>query len=37
MKMESKNELNGLDIRNRTCFYFDDIMRDINVIRRKIM
>ena len=31
--MESKNELNKFDIRNRTCFYFDDIMRDVNVIR----
>ena len=37
MKMESKNELNGFDIRNCTCFYFDDIIRDVNVIRRKIM
>ena len=37
MKMESKNKLNGFDIRNCTCFYFDDIMRDVNVIRRKIM
>ena len=37
MKMESKNELNGFDIRNCTCFYFDDIMRDVNVIRQKIM
>ena len=37
MKMESKNELNGFDIRNCTCFYFDDIMRDVNVIRQKTM
>ena len=35
--MESKNELNGFNVINCTCFYFDDIMRDINVIRRKIM
>ena len=30
--MESKNELKEIDIKNRTCYYFDDIMnaRDIN-------
>ena len=37
MKMEIKNELNGFDSGNCTCFYFDDIMRYVNVIRRKIM
>ena len=26
--MESKNELKEIDIKNRTCYYFDDIMRD---------
>ena len=35
--MESKNELNGFNAINCTCFYFHDIMRDINVNRRKIM
>ena len=24
--MESKNELKEIDIKNRTCYYFDDIM-----------
>ena len=25
--MESKDELKENDIKNRTCYYFDDIMR----------
>ena len=25
--MESKNELKEIDFKNRTCYYFDDIMR----------
>ena len=25
--MESKNELKEIDIKNRTCFYFDGIIR----------
>ena len=25
--MESKDELKEIDIKNRTCYYFDDIMR----------
>ena len=25
--MESRNELKVIDIKNRTCYYFDDIMR----------
>ena len=31
MKMESKDELKEIDIENRTCYYFDDIItnRDI--------
>ena len=30
--MESKNELTEIDIKNRTCYYFDDITNgtDIN-------
>ena len=24
--MESKNELKEIDTKNRTCYYFDDIM-----------
>ena len=29
--MESKGELKNIDIENRYCYYFDDIMRVINV------
>ena len=31
--MESKEELKKINIKNRTCYYFDDIMKveDINV------
>ena len=25
--MESKDELKEIDIKNRTCYYFDDIIR----------
>ena len=25
--MESKNELKEIDTKNRTCYYFDDIIR----------
>ena len=25
--MESKDELKEIDIKNRTCYYFDDVMR----------
>ena len=28
--MESKDELKETDIKNRTCYYFDDIMRVID-------
>ena len=28
--MESKNELKEIDIKNRTCYYFDDIIKDKN-------
>ena len=30
--MKSKNELKEIDIKNRTCYYFDDIINgtDIN-------
>ena len=24
--MKNKNELNGIDIKNRVCYYFDDII-----------
>ena len=33
--MKSKNELKEIDIKNRACYYFNDIMRCI-FIRRKI-
>ena len=26
--MESKNELTEINIKNRTCYYFDDIITD---------
>ena len=29
--MESKDELKEIDIKNRTCYYFDDIMRVIDI------
>ena len=29
--MESKNELKEIDIKNRMCYYFDDIIRDIDI------
>ena len=39
--MESKDILKESDIKNRTCYYFDDIMRDwdrnIDIIRLKIL
>ena len=33
--MENKNEFNKINTKNRTCYYFDDIMEveDINVDR----
>ena len=29
--MISKNELKKLDIRNRVCYYFDDIIDGLNI------
>ena len=29
--MERKNELKEIDIKNFTCYYFDDIMRTIDI------
>ena len=29
--MESKDELKEIDIENCTCFYFDDVMRAIDI------
>ena len=29
MKMESKNKLKEIDIKNRACFYLNDIIADI--------
>ena len=28
--MENENKLKETDIKNRTCYYFDDIIRDID-------
>ena len=29
--MKSKDELKGIDVRNHTCYYFDDIMGVIDI------
>ena len=29
--MESKDELKEIDIKNRTCYYFDDINKDAGI------
>ena len=29
--MESKNKLKEIDIKNHTCYCFDDIIKDINI------
>ena len=29
--MESRNQLTEIDIKNRTCYYFGDIMKDRGV------
>ena len=29
--MERKDELKEIDIKNRTCYYFDDITRDFDI------
>ena len=31
IKMESENELKEIDIKNRTCYYFDHIMTDRDI------
>ena len=31
MKMESKDELKEINAKNRTCYYFDDITRMIDI------
>ena len=35
--MESKNELRKIDIKNHACYYFDYIMRDIDINSRDIL
>ena len=35
--MESKDELKEIDIRNCTCYYFDDIIRDIDIYLDNIL
>ena len=35
--MESKDELNKIDIKNRTCYYFDDIMTDRDIYSGDIL
>ena len=29
--MKSKNEIKEIDIKNRTCYYFDDIITDRDI------
>ena len=29
--MESKDELKEIDIKNRTCYYFDDVIKVIDI------
>ena len=31
MKMESKDELKEIDIKNSTCYYFDDIIKNVDI------
>ena len=35
--MESKDELKEIDIKNRTCYYFDDIMTDKDIYSGDIL
>ena len=35
--MESKNKLKEIDIKNRTCYYFDDIMSDLIICSDDIL
>ena len=32
IKMESKDELKEIDVKNRTCFHFDCITKDVDKI-----
>ena len=29
--MESKDEFKKIDVKNRTCYYFDDIIKDVDI------
>ena len=35
--MESKDELKEIDIKNRTCYYFNDIMKTIDINSSNIL
>ena len=37
MKMESKDELKEIDIKGRTCYYFDDTMRVLDIVFDNIL
>ena len=37
MKMESKNKLKEFDIKNRKCYYFDDIKSDRDIYSGDIL
>ena len=35
--MESKDELKEIDVKNRTCSYFDDIIKDLDLYLSDIL
>ena len=35
--MKSKDELKEINIKNRACYYFDDIIKDIDINFREIL
>ena len=35
--MESKEELKEIDIKNLTCYYFDDIIKNVNIYFSNIL
>ena len=42
LKMEGKDKLKEINIKNRTCYYFDDIIKDVYIylndfIRRNVI
>ena len=37
IKMESEGDIKEINIKNRACFYFDDIIKDIDINFRDII